>query len=167
MPPPDGSDVPTPRRPLTVGWSEYVSLPEWGVEYLHAKIDTGARTSALHVENIEPVGEDRVRFDIVLSRRHPDRRRTVEAEVVKRAPVRNSTGAMRKRWFVRTRLRLGPVEKEILVSLVSRDRMVFRMLLGREALGEDFLVNSGARRLVGERPPCRSRRASKPGSDST
>jgi len=93
----------------------------------------------------------------VLSRRNPARRVTVEADAVKRAAVRSSSGAKRKRWFVRTRMILGGVEKEILLSLVSRDKMVFRMLIGREALNGDFLVDSAHRRLAGGRPPRKPR----------
>jgi len=60
--------------PLVIGWTEYVELPDWGVKRLRAKVDTGARSSALHVENIEELPRGRVRFDIVLHREKRDRR---------------------------------------------------------------------------------------------
>lgn len=124
-----------------IGWSEYVEFMEWGLGRMRAKVDTGARTSALHVEDLEELPDGRVRFHVVRSRsdRHP--RVEVVAPVVKWARVRSSTGFFRKRCFVRTRVRIGNVEKEIEISLVSREKMIFRMLLGRKALEHDFLVD--------------------------
>jgi hypothetical protein len=131
-----------PRQPKTIiGWSEYVDFVDWGLGQLRAKVDTGARTSALHVEDLEVLPDGRVRFHVVRSRsdRHP--RVEVIAPVVKWGRVRSSTGFFRKRCFVRTRVRIGDVEKEIEISLVSREKMIFRMLLGRKALEHDFLVD--------------------------
>src|SRR5690606_15751335 len=108
-----------------IGWSEYVDLPDWGIEGVHAKVDTGALTSALHVEDIEPAQDGQVRFHVILSRRHRHRRIEVTAPVVKWGRVRSSTGHYTVRCFVRTRVRIGPVEKEIELSLVSRERMVY------------------------------------------
>ncbi|HMR11867.1 MAG TPA: RimK/LysX family protein, partial [Polyangiaceae bacterium] len=72
------------NEPLVIGWAEYVDIPEWNVMRLRAKMDTGARSSALHVENIQEVGDNRVRFDVRLHRRKLDRRVTVEAPVSRR-----------------------------------------------------------------------------------
>src|SRR5690606_35737223 len=102
---------------------------------------TGARSSALHVEDLEELPDGRVRFSVVRSRREKRPPVVVVAEVVKWARVRSSTGQYRRRCFVRTRVRLGPVEKEIEISLVSREKMIFRMLLGRKALEHDFVVD--------------------------
>lgn len=134
-----------------IGWSEYVSLPEWGITQLHAKVDTGARTSALHVEDIEPVGDGRVRFHVVMSRKHAHKRLAVTAPVLKWGRVRSSTGHYSLRCFVRTRIRIGDVEKEIDISLVSREKMLHRMLVGRTALEHQFLVDVGKRRTIGKR----------------
>lgn len=139
-----------------IGWSEYVDLPKWGIGGLQAKVDTGARTSALHVDNLEEAPGGYVTFDVVLSRRNPGRRIHVRAKVDKWAKVRSSTGKYSKRCFVTTCLRLGPVEKEIQLSLVSRERMIFRMLLGRKALEDDFLVDAGRRKILGVKPSRKS-----------
>lgn len=148
-----------PVHPKTViGWSEYLDFPEWGIRGLKAKVDTGARTSALHVEDLEVIGHDRVRFDVIISSRKPFRYRTVECRIVKWGRVRSSTGEYSERCFVSTLVRIGPVEKEIEVSLVSREKMLFRMLLGRKALEHDFLVDVGRRSLLTQRPPRRKKK---------
>jgi len=143
-----------------IGWSEYVELPDWDISGIRAKVDTGARTSALHVESLEVLPNDEVRFEVVLSRRNKKRRVSVVAASLKKARVRSSTGVYRKRCFVMTRIRIGPVEKEIELSLVSREKMIFRMLLGRKALEHDFLVDVSHRTLLGT-PPSRGERRRK------
>ena len=136
-----------------IGWVEYVDFPEWEISGVKAKIDTGARTSALHVEDLEVLSPKRVRFQVVYSRRAPFKKKTVTARVVKRARVRSSTGEYAERYFVMARIRLGEIEKDVEISLVSRERMLFRMLLGRKALERDFLVDVGKRlALTGRKP---------------
>lgn len=136
-----------------IGWREYVSLPEWGVWGLRAKIDTGAHTSAIHVENLECVDDTRIRFDVVLDRRHKHRHVPVEATIVRISHVKSSNGENLPRYFVRTKLMLGEVDKEIEVSLVNRDNMKVRMLIGRTALGEDFLVDANRAHVTGKVVP--------------
>lgn len=134
-------------EPVVIGWTEYVDLPDWNVRRLRAKVDTGARSSALHVENIEDLPGGRVRFDIVLHRKLRDRHIHVTAPVTRRSRVRSSNGQTETRTFVRTTLRLGPVEREVEISLVDRGRMIHRMLLGRSALAGPFLIDVD-RRMV-------------------
>lgn len=129
------------REPVVIGWTEFVDLPKWGVKNLRAKVDTGARTSALHVENIEELPRGFVRFDVVLHRQKRNRRVHVKAKVSRRSGVRSSTGHKSQRLFVETTLRLGPVEKRVELSLVDRQKMIHRMLLGRAALTGPFLVD--------------------------
>jgi hypothetical protein len=136
---------------LVIGWNEYVDIPDWGVRGLRAKVDTGARSSALHVENIEELPRERVRFDVVLHRAKRDRRVHVTTRVVRRGRVRSSTGHYEQRIFVMVPIRLGPVAREIEVNLVDREKMIFRMLLGRTALEGVFLVDPGHRQLLGRR----------------
>jgi hypothetical protein len=140
--------TPTRRPRLVIGWNEYVDLPDWGIRRLRAKVDTGARNSALHVENVRELPRGRVRFDVVLHRRKRDRRVQVLAPVRRRARVRSSNGEYEQRIFVATLLRIGPVEKEIEISLVDRGRMIHRMLLGRSALHGDFWVDAEHRGLL-------------------
>ena len=119
-----------------------------------AKIDTGARTSALHVENIRELGSDRVRFDVRLSREDSDRRVTVEARVARRGRVRPSNGQLETRIFVTVRACIGQVIREIELGLVDRGPMIFRMLIGRRALAHAFLVDP-SRRYVLRKPGAR------------
>ncbi len=134
--------------PIVIGWAERVDIPEWNISRMRAKVDTGARTSALHVENIREIGHGRVRFDVRLHRRHLDRRVTVEAPILRRGRVKPSSGDAQTRIFVRARVRIGPIEKDIELSLVDREKMIFRMLIGRSALAHDFLVDTGRRYLL-------------------
>ncbi len=150
------------REPVLIGWNEYVDLPDWGIRGLRAKVDTGARSSALHVENIEELPRDRVRFDVVLHRLKRDRRVHVVARVIRRSRVRSSTGHYTHRIFVRTRLRLGEVEREVELSLVDREKMIFRMLLGRSALAGAFWIDVAHRALQGRPRRRRPRRPRRP-----
>lgn len=144
------------RRPLPIiGFAEYVDLPHWKVRGLRAKVDTGARSSALHVENIREVGSNHVRFDVRLDRKKMHRRVTVEAPISRRARVRPSSGESQLRIFVQTVVRIGPHEIEVELSLVDRQKMIFRMLLGRSALEHRFLVDVGHRFAVSKRPASR------------
>lgn len=136
------------QKPVVIGWAELVDIPEWNIVRLRAKMDTGARTSALHVENIREVGDDRVRFDVRLHRKNLDRRVTVEAPIVRRAQVRPSSGVSENRIFVSARVHIGPVAEDIELSLVSRDRMIFRMLIGRSALRQRFLIDTNRRYVL-------------------
>ena len=125
---------------MIIGWREWVEFPGWAVR-MRAKADTGARSSAIDCAEITELPGERVRFTVRLDRK--DRKLiTLEEDIVARKRVRSSTGHPTTRIFVGTTMRLAGIEKRIIVSLVSRKRMIHRMLLGREALGNDFLVNS-------------------------
>ncbi len=139
------------RTPVLIGWTEYVDLPDWGVRRLRAKVDTGARSSALHVENIRELARGVVLFDVVLHREKRDRHVRVRAHVTRRSRVRSSNGELSQRLFVQTTLRLGGVEKPIEVGLVDRAKMIHRMLLGRAALAGPFLVDVDHRMLQSKR----------------
>ena len=127
-----------------IGYAERVDLPDWGIRDLRAKVDTGARTSALHVDNIARLSNDRVQFDVVVNRK-THRKKHVVTRLTRVGQVRSSSGRAETRYFVSTTLRLGEVEKEIEISLASRHSMQFRMLLGRSALGHDFVIDPGRR----------------------
>ena len=123
-----------------IGWREWVEFPEWSLR-MRAKADTGARSSAIDCAEIIELPGNRVRFTVRLDRK--DKKLvTLEEPIKLRKHVRSSTGQGHNRIFIETTLRLGGVEKRIIVSLVSRKSMIHRLLLGREALGGDFLVNS-------------------------
>lgn len=136
------------ERGLVIGWREWVSAPEWGIDRLRAKIDTGARTSAIHVSSIEDLEGGRLRFDVVRRERPRRRTVTVEADHVREARVRPSTGRTQRRPVVRTLIRIGDWEREIELSLVCREGMLCRMLLGRRAL-DGLLVDPVRKDILG------------------
>jgi len=119
------------------------------VRRLRARVDTGARTSALHVENVRELSGGRVRFDVRLRRTDPGVRVAVTAKISRRAPVRSSTGQLEPRLFVRTWIVLGGREERIEVGLVDRSAMQYRMLLGRSALEHRYLVDVTKRYALG------------------
>ena len=133
---------------MIIGCAEFVDLPAWGIRRLRAKVDTGARSSALHVENIKELDGGRVRFDVRLHRKKSDRRIHVIAHISRRGRVRSSSGQVELRLFVSTLLRMGPFEREVELSLVDREKMIYRMLLGRTALAHGFLVDPGRRYVL-------------------
>jgi hypothetical protein len=133
------------RRKTIVGWREMVDLPDWGVAKVLAKIDTGARTSAIHVENVRHTSNGRVAFDVVRSRKKDAKVNTVEAEIVRETTVRTSTGHVHERIVVATTMKIGDFKKRIELTLVSRQHMLCRMLVGRTALEDDFLVDVSVR----------------------
>lgn len=139
--------------PVVIGWRETVELPEWGIE-LKAKADSGARTSAIDCAELVELPGNRVRFTLRLSRKKENFRQ-LEAPIVHRKVVRNSTGLSQERLFVETTMVMRGHAKRIRVSLVCRKRMIHRMLLGREALAGDFLVDCNASNWV--RPRKRNR----------
>jgi hypothetical protein len=147
------------KPPFVIGYVEHVDIPEWHVARIRAKVDTGARNSALHVENVREVAHDRVRFDVRLHRRNVERRMAVEAPISRRGWVRSSSGVAEWRIFVAVIVRIGPFERRVELSLVDREKMIFRMLLGRSALADKCLVDVGKRYLLSKRAAVRKRRA--------
>jgi ribosomal protein S6--L-glutamate ligase len=134
------------KQKTLIGWREWVELPDWGLR-LKAKIDTGAKSSSLDVEDIEFLSDDRIRFNVHQLRK-TDKVVPVEADLVRKVAVRSSNGQTQHRYVVSTLLRLCGVEKTIHITLTSRRRMIHRMLLGREALADDFLIDAGADHLT-------------------
>jgi hypothetical protein len=143
------------RRELPhVGWREWVALPALCVPRIKAKIDTGARTSALHAFDIEVVRRGAgayVRFVL-----HPLQRSTrkgvaVEAPLLGMRQVKSSNGQVSRRPVIRTTVEILGARRRVELTLVSRDEMGFRMLLGREAIRDGFLVDPG-RSYLGGRP---------------
>jgi hypothetical protein len=140
-------------EPLIVGWREWVSLPELGLPPLKVKIDTGARTSALHAFSVEPFqknGVQWVRFGM-----HPKQNNTklevfCEAEVVDQRGVTDSGGHTEARFVIVTQLKLGDRQWPIEITLTNRDSMKFRMLLGRTAMKQRLWVNPDASFLLGK-----------------
>ncbi|WP_309129826.1 RimK/LysX family protein [Microbacterium sp.] len=142
------------------GWREWVGLPDLGVEWIKAKIDTGARTSSLHafdVREFDRDGQDWVRFKVKPWQDSQEDAVVVERPVHDRRAVRSSSGHAQERLVVKLRVRL--VDREVVseVTLSNRDEMGFRMLIGREALRRGFTVDP-ARSFLGGRAPREARR---------
>ena len=133
-------------RPV-LGWREWISLPDLGVDRIKAKLDTGARSSSLHVFDLEIAaaaekGEAALaRFAVCPFQRDVSRVVRCEAAVLEYRDVRSSSGIVDRRPVVLTALRLAGVERPIEITLASRDAMGFRMLLGRQALRGRFVVD--------------------------
>lgn len=133
----------TNPQPTVVGWRERVALPELGVAHLRVKVDTGARTSALHAEDIEPVvvdGLDWVVFTVPLD---DDTTVSARAPVIDHREVRSSSGEAQLRPVVSTVLVMAGQRMPIELTLTGRDEMGFRMLVGRQALRQRFVVDPG------------------------
>ncbi|WP_421790848.1 ATP-dependent zinc protease [Hyphobacterium sp.] len=146
----------TPRKSrsqFTIGWREWVELPDLGAARMKAKIDTGARTSAVHAWKIEPFekdGEKWLRFELHPNQKDNKFRIPCEAQVADERLVRSSNGQVSKRYVIRTRLKLGSRTWPIDLTLSRRDEMGFRMLLGRTALRGRTLIDAAASFLCGD-----------------
>jgi predicted deacylase len=147
-------DVPQEMR---VGWVERIALPLLGIARLKAKIDTGARTSALHVSKMRTVGTSAgPHHRPILELTIPHGASGGKRAVVVRAPIReyvqvkDTSGRSERRPVIETTFRLGNVERRIRVTLTDRADMLFPMLIGRTALGPGVIVDPARRYLVRE-----------------
>jgi hypothetical protein len=137
----------------TIGWREWLALPELGISAIKAKIDTGARTSVLHAFQVEPYEADTVRmvrFGLHPLQKCNDVERFCTAQVIDHRWVSDSGGHREKRWVIMTPVRMGGVEWSIELTLTNRDSMLFRMLLGRTGMGKGFLIRPDASFLMGK-----------------
>ena len=138
---------------ITVGWREWVLLPELGLPAIKAKIDTGARTSCLHAFSVEPFekeGKEWVRFGI-----HPHQDDTeteifCEAEVIDKRMVTDSGGHKEERFVISSDLMLADQRWPVEITLTNRDTMLFRMLIGRTAMENKIMVNPAKSFLLGK-----------------
>ena len=144
---------PSPRKPRkpkvlpTLGWREWLSLPELGIQRIRAKVDTGARTSALyatHVRVIDKNGMEYARFRLHYGLKGNREFQMAEAQLMEFRTVRSSSGESEERPVIRTRICVGGRCWRTEITLTSRRMMEFPMLLGRNSIARRFLVNPGA-----------------------
>jgi hypothetical protein len=132
------------RKLMEVGWREWLALPEFGIEGIKSKVDTGARTSALHAFAIKPFkkgGKHWLRFDLHPLQNREDVVVSCHAEVKDIRWITDSGGHRERRYIIVTSIILGEKCWPIEIALTNRDNMRFRMLLGRTAMHNRLLVN--------------------------
>ena len=137
----------------TIGWREWIVLPDLGETPIKAKIDTGARTSSLHAFNLRVDKESDpplATFEVHPFQRSKRNASEVSLPVVKFVKVRSSSGHVENRPVVRTRIIMGKVAHLIDITLTSRDEMGFRALVGRSAVRGKFVVDPGRSYIQGE-----------------
>ncbi len=142
-------------RMTALGWREWVAFPDWGIDYLKAKVDTGARTSSLHVRNLEYFEKDGAgwaRFTVFPWQKSSKETLRVEAPVASYKEVKSSSGCLEKRPVVIARIIVAERELEAELTLTNRSTMGFRMLLGRAVLKKNFLILPGQSYLGGKPP---------------
>jgi hypothetical protein len=137
---------------IVVGWREWLCLPELGVSHIKAKIDTGARTSALHAFQLERYHQNSkamVSFTLHPIQRHAEIIQKCESEIIDERWVTDSGGHKEKRYVILSPVRLGGLTWDIEMTLTNRDIMKFRMLLGRTAMKDRIIVDPGKSYIFG------------------
>ena len=138
---------------ITIGWKEKVSLPTIGIDEIHCKVDTGAKTSSLHAFFVEPF-ENRqqqfVRFGLHPIQNNKDYKKICVSPCVDKRIVKDSGGHEEERYVIRTQVQLGNKKWDVEFTLTDRDTMQFRMLLGREALKNNYVVDCSQSYIFGK-----------------
>lgn len=142
-----------PSQLPMLGWREWVALPEFGIAQMKAKIDTGARSSALHAVTLEPYqkgGENWLMFTVQPKQKQGEQLIECHAPIKDRRLVSDSGGHKQRRYVIETQLLFGQQLIQAEITLTNRDSMRFRMLLGRTAMNRHFLINPNGSYLQGK-----------------
>ena len=129
-----------------IGWREWVSLPYLRIQKIKAKIDTGAKTSAIHAFNIKyekDEGKTFIKFDVYNHPNNTDSIISIKKRLVGKASVKSSNGLSELRPVIKTKINIGDYVFPIKITLTKRHNMKFRLLIGREALNNRFVVDTG------------------------
>lgn len=137
-----------------LGWREWLALPQLNIRRIKCKVDTGARTSALHAYFIEPDSvRNIVRFGIHPLQNNTDKKVICEAAILDYRLVSDSGGHRENRFVIESTIILGSERWRIEMNLTDRDTMRFRMLLGRSAINNKFIVDPQRSYLMGKPLP--------------
>ena len=137
-----------------IGWREWIALPNLKIDQIKCKVDTGAKTSALHayfVQQFKKLGKDYVRFGIHPLQKNSDIEVICTCKLADERDVTDSGGHREHRCVIKTPIKLGPHGWNIEITLTDRETMLFRMLLGREAIKNQFMVNPARSYIIGKR----------------
>lgn len=138
---------------VIVGSEEWCSFPSLGIPTIKARVDSGAKTSALHAVNIVPFeknGEKWLKFDVNPLQNNGKTIKHCEAKMIDKRIVKSSSGTRESRYVIQTTLALGGNHWEVELTLTNRDSMGYRMLLGREAMSGRVLVDPEQHFLLGQ-----------------
>lgn len=140
------------KEKIIIGWQEWVSFSDLGIPAIKAKIDTGAKTSSLHAEDIEHFkknGHNYVRFNVYPLQKNRSLTLSCEGLLVDKRHVKSSCGEIEKRPVIQTHVTMGDLTWLIEINLTKRDYMGFHLLLGREALQGHILIDPAKKFLHG------------------
>ena len=139
------------NQKMIIGNAEAICLPELGITHLEARIDTGAQTSSLHVDNLECTeqdGQSYVEFDLHPDVYHLEQVVRCKAPLKANRKVKSSNGTFEHRCVITTMLRMGDQEWSIDITLTNREKMTYMMLLGRQGMADKVLVDPSQSHLL-------------------
>ena len=142
----------TNKDKIVIGWQEIISLPQLNIPEIEVKVDTGAKTSSLHAENIqffEKSGKEYITFDTYPNQENKDLVVRCQAPVIEKRDVKSSSGYQENRPMIKTNIKIGNYVFEIDLNLTKRDYMKSRMLLGRDAMTGCMIIDPEHKYLHG------------------
>lgn len=141
------------KKKIVIGWQEIISLPKIGLPAIKAKIDTGAKTSSLHAENIKYFTKNNkqyISFDVHPMQKHKEIIVKCQAILTAKRNVKSSSGCKENRPIIETEIKIGNHSFNIELNLTKRDYMKSRMLLGRDAIKNNMIIDPEYKFLHGK-----------------